>query len=485
MDYTKPFGIAVTAVMLAGGLLWAVHSLRRLFLVAVALGIAGSYRFGTATGGIYPYEVVVVACALWMVVRRATPATRATPFTQRAGKYLAVLAVWWVAGALINGFIVKPDLSFLASLSFSTDLLQVRFMGHLLLTIAVTVGAFWGGATLFNPETDIKRVLGAVICGTTIVSLETVFEWLKDTGGHISRYNFDPPTDLGAGDTSRIALIGAACCLLLLVRRRPRYRALLSAVFLLHLLAIVTVQTRQGYVAALLQFAVLVPLCARLHFNPRQRMSAIAVAPLAAVIVLAGTALLLTTSGFDRSFTSLENPNVEDRVNKAALFDMAMAIFRKNPVIGVGRGEFTIYADVPMVLQGQAVYVATPHNGLAELLAETGLPGAILAYVVCWLLIKRLWRVYKSPYAPLTRALAGITAFMVAYAVVDSFYQTHVMFYTPVQRNGVRTAFVYWFLAGFATGARRLAARRRAGAAETRIGLDPEVRRPQVAAACR
>lgn len=485
MDDTQIFGIAVTAALLAGGLLWALPSLRRVFLIAIVLGIAGAYRVGTATGGMYPYEILVIVCGFWMLTQGAAPWGRPSAYTQRIMRFLAVLAVWWVVGALVNVFVVKPDLGLLASMGLSTDGLQVKFMGHLFGTLLVTGIAFWAGGTLFNPETDTKRVMSAILCGTTLLSLATLFEWVKEAGGGISRYNFLPPTDLGPGDTSRMALIGAVCCLILLLSRKPAHKALLAALLLVHLSAIMTIETRQGYVAAFLHFAVLVPLCARIHFNWRQRLSALAVAPFAVGVVLAGFAVLLTTTGFDKSFLSLRDSSFEDRSNKAALFDSTLEIFRQHPVIGVGRGQFSIYADVPMVISGQAVYVATPHNGLAELLSETGLIGAILAYAASLLLIWRLWRVYRGPHSPLTRSLAGVIAFMVGYTVVVSLYQSHAMFPTPIQRDGIRTAFVYWFLAGFATGARRPEIWRRVGAAGMLIQLRPGVRQPQGVGACR
>lgn len=485
MDGPQIFGIAVTVALLAGGLLWALPSLRRVFLIAVVLGIAGAYRVGTETGGMYPYELLVIVCGFWFLSQGVAPWGRPSAYTQRITRFLAVLAVWWVAGALANVFVVKPDLGLLAGMGLSTDGLQVKFIAHLFITVLVTGIAFWAGGTLFNPDTDTKRVLSTIICGTTLLSIATLVAWLAQTGGVISRYNFNPPTELGAGDTSRMALIGATCCVILLIDRKTSQKKLLATLLLAHLFALAVIQTRQGYVAALLHFAVVVPLCAKVNFKWRQRLSSLAVAPVLALIALMGIAWLLSTTGMDKSFAALESPDVEDRTNKTALIASGLDIFLQHPLIGVGRGQFSVYADVPMVVSGQAVYVATPHNGVVELLSETGLLGAIFAYAICFLLIRRLWRVYKGPYSTLTRSLAGATAFMVTYVVVLSFYQTHGLFPTPIQRDGVRTAFLYWFLAGFATGARRPEIWQRASAARLLIRLRPGARVPEGAGAWR
>jgi O-antigen ligase len=451
MDDSKIFGAAITVFVLIIGVPWARHSLRRLFLVAVVLGIAGGLRIGTATGGIYPYELLVVICGMFLMANRSvTPPPR---LTRRAALGFGMLAVWWVAGALINVLILKPDLHLMVSMGIATDALQLKLLGHLGITILVCGIAFWAGGVLFNPDFDTKLVFSSVICGTTIVSLATLIEWIKSTGGVLSRYNFIPPTDLGHGGTSFIVLIGAACCLLLWLASGGR-RLILSGLLLLHCLVILVVQTRQGYVTALFYFAVLTPLCGALLLNRRRKVGLLVAAPFVIVIVAGVLGQVLVRSGFYQSFTSLTNADVEDRTNKARLNGAAEDIFMVHPLIGVGRGQFAIYSDVPMVVTGQNVYVATPHNGFFELLAETGLPGTLLAYALeiwlCW----RLWLIYRGIYSPLTRAVGGMTAFLVTVSAATSIIQSNSLFPTPDQRDFVREAFLIWFLAGFAAGAR-------------------------------
>lgn len=452
MDDTQIFGIAVTAMLLLGGLPWALPSLRRLFLVAVVLGIAGSNRVGTATGGVYPYEILVIVCGLWLLV---APRRRLLAYTQRVTGLLVFLAVWWMAGALFSALVVQPDLSFLVSMGLSVDYLQAKYIGHLIVTILVVGIAFWAGGTLFNPETDTNKVLSAVLSGTALLSLATLFAWATTGGGVLGRYNFDPPTGLGQGGTSNMLLIGAVCCLILLLKHKSEYKALLTALFLLHLSALITIQTRQGYASALLHFAVLVPLCGFVTSGWRKRILSLAASMCVVGIVLVSIAQYLATSALYQSFVSLTDASSQDRSAKTVLFDYGMGLFRQHPLIGVGRGQFAVYVDVPIVISRQAIYVATPHNGLVELLSETGALGAILAYATLLMVIWRLWHVYTGPYSPLTRSLAVATAFMVSYVMVDSFFQGNAMFPAPVERDGVRNAFLYWFLAGFASGARR------------------------------
>jgi hypothetical protein len=450
MDDSQLFGIGITILISVIGLPWARHSLRRLFLVAAVLGISVGIRIGTTSGGIYPYELLVVICGMFLFTH--LPGSPAM-FTSRMSVGLGLLAAWWIAGVLINVLIRKPDLQLMVNMGQTANSLQFKLFGHLLLTILECGIAFWAGGRLFDPDFDTELVFSGVICGTTLVCAVTLIEWIKTTGGVVARYNFLPPTDLGQGGTSQMLLAGTACCLILLLAARGN-RLILGGLLLLHCTAILVIQTRLGYIAALIYLTVLTPLCGSLLLNRRRKAQLIVATPFLIVVLAAVLGQVLLRSGFFESFTSLTNADMQDRANKTRLINAAEDIFRAHPLIGVGRGQFTIYSDVPMVVSGQNVYVATPHNGLLELLAETGLLGAIFAYGLqiwlCW----RLWRVYMGNHPPLTRAVGGMVAFMVSFVTLDSIVQSNLMFPTPEQRDFVREAFVYWFLAGFASGAR-------------------------------
>ena len=132
--------------------------------------------------------------------------------------------------------------------------------------------------------------------------------------------------------------------------------------------------------------------------------------------------------------------------------------FLDHPFFGVGLGFYAFYFVDPITVSGVSGYLATPHNGVLQLLAETGV-GGLIAMLVSFLLLMQTWKSYRILSSPLFRSLAAVVVVVVVFAVVGQFIQSSLFFPPAAQRNSVRIPFYVWFLVGYVQRLHRIESR--------------------------
>lgn len=151
---------------------------------------------------------------------------------------------------------------------------------------------------------------------------------------------------------------------------------------------------------------------------------------------LAGGTFLLTEYG-RRRFADLL-PDLELR---RAMFECAVGMFEDHPVLGVGHGVYRLAVDAYARPPLAGVHLTSPHNQWLQVLAETGLVGA-LGFTVAWgaALVAAVRAARRTRAVREEAVLLGL----VALSVVG-------LFHTTLHHAGV--ALVYWTLVGVASGA--------------------------------
>ncbi len=167
------------------------------------------------------------------------------------------------------------------------------------------------------------------------------------------------------------------------------------------------------------------------------------------------------TSLFVIEFTDIQFP---DRL-KTALFEpqeelshgnfqyrllrakAALAMFQEKPVIGVGAGNYSVYAPFWGVRQGAAIYSA--HNEYARLIAEFGLIGALIFGLFLYYIFRSLFKSLKVSMRlgrdernsdllnPLLTAIAiSFVSFLIMNSALNSLlFSTNTYIFTALIQN--------------------------------------------------
>jgi hypothetical protein len=186
-------------------------------------------------------------------------------------------------------------------------------------------------------------------------------------------------------------------------------------------------------------------------------------------LALAGLGLVLLVVAFWGNLTT-EKRSIGGVAQKAPvvgrwiLAQRSWEIFSAHPLAGAGFGH---YIEAEHALQHDPAQVsrlgtglATPHNLVLVMLAETGVAGAALTVLVYWLLYRRSRRLYRRLSAPANGYLNR--DFVVVFWAAMAAYLVNAMLVDPLW-DTASTA-LFWSLAGLMAGMDRLVAPARAEA---------------------
>ncbi|MFH1884611.1 MAG: O-antigen ligase family protein [Planctomycetota bacterium] len=435
----------------SGLFLVAFKSPKTIMLVCLLTALPVSITIGfEGMKGIYPYEVLLIFLLLTLLLTRivrgrARHAGQPTEFgsTERS---MLLLSGWVVLGYLMN-------------IGSYTNL-GWKFYAHGMLTLVLCLGAYFMGKYLFDDSTDFKRVCWAILVATLIPSLLVMIAWLQQTSGVIGRYNFVLSGDLGYGDHASLALIGFLIALSLLASVSSRIERI-ALMFCLSVYAIplIIIGTRAIYVYALGEIVLLLILLrpwARQHtYHPAR----VVLPALLAIAFLGFMIYFVFNTDLIISIRALLSPGSYELANKKIMIQTAYHLLLEHPFFGVGLGFYPIYSLDPILVSGGSVYVASPHNGVMQLLAETGIGGFMIAMLVCFFFLVQSWKSYCKLSSPLFRSLAAAVMVIVLFAVVGQLIQSSLFFPPAAQRNSIRIPFYAWFLVGYVQGLRRIESR--------------------------
>jgi O-antigen ligase len=152
---------------------------------------------------------------------------------------------------------------------------------------------------------------------------------------------------------------------------------------------------------------------------------------IAAIIVV--SAIILTTivpvEAFTRSEGSGAIADADDRINT---WQYALSYFLQKPIFGLGWGQLepAVLRDTPYYARSVAT---TAHNSVIKLLTESGLVGTIPFVVLCWHVLRVLWRSARDKESSGPLHLGAFVAFSgMLLATMTSVYQFERYFWVPV-----------------------------------------------------
>ena len=263
-----------------------------------------------------------------------------------------------------------------------------------------TLMLFVVAAIFFHEEESFQRLRSAVVAATSIQALVAIAGALQAGPAGAARI-FLNRSQLGA--YLCLGLFLASATAIGAVRRRERRAvALWSAIVLLHLGAMLPLQSRGVLVALACGGAVLIAAAWRDLPRPGKAI-------LAAMLLLT-----MTAGGFlvARRFAESDDP---DRFTRVPIWKSSLAMALQRPFLGLGPGQFVHEAprhnfalDRSPVRYGRQFSGA--HSFPLTLLAEEGIPGFLLAAAFVAGLIATLVRAARGGNSLLLGAAAALTA---------------------------------------------------------------------------
>lgn len=343
---------------------------------------------------------------------------------------------------------------FLQGLGFSTDFLFVRLSVYGLLTLLLLAGTFHVTSHWLTSTDDIRRAITVIVaCGTLNAAIALV-AWLVHTGGTFDRYNFLPPLEGSQGihlDRMALTFLLAFAAWTSNVVTRRQQTALLAGMVLTGM-SIATVEVRLGWVTFALTLTLYVALSWK-TLGRKSRRGALT----ALIVVVFGGALFVFSQAtsastmFQKILAPSENSSTEgDVAMRVTLFLQGLSVFRDHFILGVGYGHYPAYSSMPVIVRGQQVFVASPHNGLIAIAAETGVFGLACVTWLCVSLLQICRRARSGARDPITRVFANAVLSLVLVLLPLQTIANSQFLPVATERDVVQSAFVFWFLFGLA-----------------------------------
>jgi O-antigen ligase len=268
---------------------------------------------------------------------------------------------------------------------------------------------------------NLDRVTRWTVWLTAFVGLLTLAHGRTQSGGRLETGGTMDPNDLAA-----VMAFGAPIALAL-ARRQGRLLTRLVALGCLGVMVLVILKTgsRGGFLALSLGLGILalgLGAARALRFT------------LIAAVVAAAAWPVAPPQFRDRIITlnSLEEDyNLTSISGRKAVAKRGMTYFARNPVFGVGLGNFT-FADGRYLKEAgiQTKWMA-PHNTYVQVLADLGLVGALMFVAMFVTTIRRaaqLWRRTRArvvdPYFHRPELLGSVTGYALA-----AYFLSHAYFY--------------------------------------------------------
>jgi hypothetical protein len=424
--------------------------LRSIFSVAIfaAAPFPISISFGGLNGA-YLYELIVIACLFFLIFNGAL--IREIRTTIPGAGVSSIFGMW---GVFIIFSLISASLSFFES-AFSNhghELTQLKMIAHLTITLLLLAGALMCGFTLFNGAKDLKYISYLVTIAIFIMSLSVIYEWIMVTGMTFSRYNFEPPTGLGNGDTGKMMIFGALIsCSLLFIEKNPINRMVINLVLVTLVIGCLTIQSRAIYIM-LLYMSLTMAFMSLQNINVKwRRFAKLGLLIVISVLLLLSGGFILNSFIMTSAFSMIVDSENIEQLNKLAVILEAMKMFSENIFFGIGMGMFGLYTKTEMIFSMGLIgkTVASPHNFIAQLLAEGGIIGFSIFSVLLFRVFKSMHKIFKLKFSgEVYFHIRVLLLFFYSVLVLSIFFSSH--FLPPLtQRSSMRLAFYLWFFIGF------------------------------------
>ena len=362
------------------------------------------------------------------------------------------MIVSMLAYLLKDGAFARQE-RFLVALGTYSPTLFLRMSLYGIATLVLLLAALELGRTSAESPAFIRRCVMMLIAAGTVNAIVSLVAWAHATGGTFGRYNFVPPIELSQGVHMDRMIITFILAFALFVRGRAAVRGsgpLLLIAMTATLASVATVFVRQGWLLLIVTTGACMLLSWR-SISVRLKARAVAFA-----IVLSVVAVHLVATRYgpelQEYFASVFDAQSDDVAGRRTLLTQAYEIFEEHPLIGVGYGHYAAYSETPIAVSSAYIFVASAHNGMFMVLAETGIAGAIcFALIVVGAMVASV-RARRNAMQSGTRAVVtAIVSLLVSFILIHLVANSSII-PLPTERVMTQNAFLLWFLLGIVAG---------------------------------
>jgi O-antigen ligase len=207
-------------------------------------------------------------------------------------------------------------------------------------------------------------------------------------------------------------LLGPALGLMMAGRVSRGYRIFGGTSFLLGMLALLLSGSRGATIGAALSLVVAIVVALRKGWLSTR---AVLVGGLFVALILFSQ-LDLVSGRLERGIGG--DPNV---VGRFRLIELAVAMIRENPLLGVGANHFMLALPGVLNVDFTGAWLATVHHKYLLVWVETGLVGLIAFVYFLFSIGQRAWRVFKFEDAFLSPLALGLLASLMAQLIHMNF----------------------------------------------------------------
>lgn len=310
----------------------------------------------------------------------------------------------------------------------------------------------WGGYHITIKITPTRQaivsILHTILLACLIIAMLTLLAWMKDTGGTLARYNFNPPLTGSFGISTLLCIVGAFMVLPLLTYYRGTFtKSLLYVALLIFSINVVILYTRQGLISYLLSISIYTVL------NRYHAISFRYFKMLFYMIIGMSLLYILFQYGlfqdYINTFQSIKDPDSIDVRGRMNALQASFDIFLDNPIVGVGYGFWYPNSLSPFFYYGGIqIYVASPHNGAAAIMSEFGILGSAIFTYLCLVVLRCLYNSWKNSDNEISRSITSAILSLTILQVINQLVSNSFLLPPPAEPNMVQVSFVLWVLIG-------------------------------------
>jgi len=399
--------------------------------VTVAPGISVGRVVGILTFGLWSFALL---CEL-------TVGRRPLPLSRRGYCFLLVVVLLLLVALLTRTWVVDPA-------GWST-----RFV-KLLMLIAMTAVIM----TTLRSEQLLNRAFNVVIVSGTAAAIFLVIEQAL---GISLLGREEMSTTLGTvratavmqgPNSAALNLLAIVPIFYLRLREEVRRTISLSLFVALVVVLAAILLTLSRSAIAVLGFAWFAILCGESRKLPYLIGSLSVLGSMAALVPEVMLTRLQRVAEFVRSSGPLESFADVSLLERWALVESGLGVFKDHPLLGVGLGQFAQES-----VKYGALRQSFAHNAYLEVLAELGLVGFLLFGTAMFMIVAGIGRVIHCFGAPLRANIRGLQLGLLSFLVGSLTLSSHYFE-------------VLWVLAGLSLACHGLAQRRAVFSGQRRIG---------------
>ena len=423
-------------------------------LLLVCLSFAILIPSSIKIGGITIFDMCLYGLFVLCVLRWSSqPGSNSIKRISSVECALYLLLLFSIIAYICNYNSFNEQITFIQSRGMRTDHLFVRANLYGVLTLLMLIGTYRISINQKYVEKYFNKVIKTILIAGGINAFITILYWVVITGGVFARYNYMPPLEGSAGIHAyymNVVFLFAFALLLTCARSKRKKLALISIMFVTGF-SMLTVMVRQAWIMFAVSIIIFLVLYWKyLNHSLRKR---IMMSMIVCIVLSVYLVPILYEDAIKQSYNELisGSESFDDEgslISRIDLINHGLKIFLSNPILGVGYGHYPFYSTKPIYVSGTAQYVASPHNGVISVMAQTGLIGIGIYLFMCHSLIKANKYAIKISKSNKEVAMLCVIMTLLIIALVEQLISNTIILPLPTERMVTQSSFVFWVLLG-------------------------------------